>query len=127
MSSSSSSDDRDQVTPDSTYPPLEPPAAFRSQIPDHLLVDTTPTDRYIMEQISIMRQHMDWSVQAHLSQDRQLRFTNGKVRKHTVDIQGLKDDKKLLKSGWKVLVVICGAVSGLVSFLALIWQTLGSK
>lgn len=122
-----STESDNKVIPDSTYPALEPPAEFKSQIPDHLLIDTTATDRYIMEQISILRQYMDWSVKAHLSQDKQVRLTNGKVRRHGEDIHTIQDDKKLLKSGWKAIVFLAGIVSGLISFAALLWQTFGGK
>jgi len=76
-----------------------------------------------MEQMSIMRQHMDWSVHAHLSADRNLRKTNGRLIRTETELSQLKDDKKLLKSGWKIVVVIGGVISGFVSFAALIWKT----
>jgi hypothetical protein len=126
MSSHSHSDDHQSVSQpsSSTYPPLEPPPEFRSQIPEHLMQEASPTERYIMEQTNILRQYMDWSVQAHLSSDRQLRWTNGKVRRHTEEIGDLQDDKRLLKSGWKAVVAAGGIIAGIVSFLILIWQTL---
>ncbi len=121
------SDDSQTVALDSSYPILQPPGEFHSQIPEHLLVDTSPTERYIMEQISIVRQHMDWSVQAHLSTDRNVRKTNGRLLRVEAEVTHIKEDKKLLKSGWKVLVIIGGAITGFASFLALLWQTFGSK
>jgi hypothetical protein len=76
-----------------------------------------------MEQMSIMRQHMDWSVQAHLSADRNLRKTNGRLIRTETELSKLEEDKKLLRSGWKVVVIIGGVISGFVSFAALIWKT----
>lgn len=115
----------DSVIPDSTYPILEPPGDFKSQIPEHLLVDASTADRYLMEQMSIMRQYMTWSVGAHLSADKNLRRTNGRLMKAEGNIAGLKEDRRFLKSGWKTLVIVGGVISGFASFLALIYQTLG--
>lgn len=114
-------------SPTESYPPLEAPPAYKSQIPEHLLVDTTAAERFLMEQISIMRQNMDWSIQAHLSQDRHLRYTNGKVRRHDMDIAVLKDDKRSFLRGWKALVAIGGFLAGVISFIAMLYQTFLSK
>ena len=115
----------DSVIPDSTYPILEPPGDFKSQIPEHLLVDASTADRYLMEQMSIMRQYVAWSVGAHLSNDKNLRLTNGRLRRAESNIDTLKDDKKSVISGWKAIVTVAGIISGLVSFLVLIYQALG--
>lgn len=127
MSRQEADDSNITISPSESYPPLEPPPDFKSQIPEHLMVDTTPADRFLMEQISIMRQHMDWSVKAHLSQDRQLRYTNGKVRRHETDIAILKDDKRSFLRGWRALLAVSGFFAGIVSFLALVYQTFWSK
>ena len=107
--------DRDPSVSVSPYTPLEPPE-YRSQIPAHLLSHASEQEQYIMGQLSILSQHADWSVHAHLSQDKQLRYTNGKVRQHEVDIKAFKDDKAFLGRGWKFLVATAGVVGGLISF-----------
>ena len=127
MSTPSDDDSPSAVISSSTYPALEPPGEFKSQIPEHLMVDTTPTDRYIMEQISIMRQLGDWSVKAHLSQDRQLRYTNGKVKRHEGELAQLKDDKKSVITGWRAIAALGGILSGIISFLILLYQTLNGS
>lgn len=114
--------DGDQSPVEPTYPPLEPPEEFKSQIPEHLFHDISVADRYLMEQMSIMRQQGEWSVRAHLSQDRQLRFTNGKVRKHEGEIKTLQDDKKAVISGWRLIAAIGGILAGIASFLITIYQ-----
>ena len=114
----------EDVIPDSTYPPLEPPGDFKSQIPEHLLVDSSQTDRYIMEQMSIMRQYSDWSVHALLSQDKNLRLTNGKVRRAAQDIKDLQDDRASLTVGWKVIAKIVGVVVVVLTLAATIIQAI---
>ncbi len=114
----------EDVIPDSTYPPLEAPDEFQSQIPDYLLEGASKTDRYIMTQMSIMRQYSDWSVKALLSQDRNIRLTNGKVRRAEQDIKGLKDDRASLKVGWKVVAKITGVVVVVLTLIATIIQAI---
>jgi hypothetical protein len=111
---------------DSSYPPLEKPE-FQSQIPEHLLVGASDAEKHIISQLSIIKQFSEWSSHAHLTHDQQVRKTNGRLIRAEVAIAKLEEDKKFLKSGWKVLVVIGGVISGFASFIALIWQTLGGK
>ncbi len=110
------------VVPDSTYPPLEPPGEFKSQIPEHLLKGASETDRYIMAQMSIMRQYSDWSVKALLSQSKDIRLTNGKVRRAGQDIEDLKADRKNVKIGWKVISGIVGGIAAVVTFVLMVYQ-----
>ena len=114
----------DDAIPDSTYPALQPPAEFQSQIPDHLLKEASQTDRFLMEQASIMKQAWEWSVKAHLSADRQLRMTNGKVRRAESDLAVLKADKRAIKVSWKTITVIGGVVVAVVSGILSVYQAL---
>ena len=114
----------DQIIPDSTYPQLEMPPEFRSQIPDHLLGEATPSERYIMEQTSIMRQAMDWSVKAHLSADKNLRRTNGRLIRAEDNIDAIKEDRKFWGRGWRFLVTVGGIIGGLISFFILVTRFL---
>ncbi len=114
----------DDVIPDSTYPPLEAPAEFRSQIPSHLLVGSSQTDRYIMEQMSIMRQYSDWSVKALLSQDKNVRLTNGRLRGAEQDIKALQGEEKTVKVGWRTIKWIGGGVVTVITVAAAIYEAL---
>lgn len=109
--------EHDDVIPDSTYPPLEPPGEFKSQIPEHLLGQMSDTDRYMLEQMSILRQHNDWSTKAHLSIDRSVRLTNGRLRRAESDIADLKGDKHSVKVGWKVIAAIVGGIVTLAGLI----------
>ena len=114
----------DDVIPDSTYPPLEAPAEFKSQVPEHLLLGASDTDKYIISQISIMRQYSDWSVKALLSQDKNVRLTNGRLRKAEQDIVGLQEDEKSAKIEWKTVAKIAGGVVTVLTLVALIYEAL---
>jgi hypothetical protein len=114
------------VAPESTYPSLERPE-FRSQIPPHLLADASDAEKHIVEQLSILTQFAQWSTTAHISTMESVRKTNGRLIRAEENLKEIQDDKKLLKSGWKAVVVIGGVISGFASFIALIWQTVGGK
>lgn len=116
----------DDVIPDSTYAALAAPEEFKSQIPEHLLVGTSPTDRYILDQISIMRQSNEWTVKALVSAHAQIRLTNGRLRGAEQDIKDLKGDKKSVKVGWRVIGWIAGAVVTLITLAASIYEALHS-
>lgn len=112
----------DDVTPDSTYPALEAPPEFKSQIPEYLLAGASPQDRHIMEALSIGAQYDKWTVRALVEAHAQLRLTNGKVRRNREDIEILKSDRKKLKVGWKVVTAIVGGVAGFVTFAVMVYQ-----
>ncbi len=114
--------EHDDVIPDSTYPPLEPPGEFKSQIPEHLLGQMSDTDRYMLEQMSILRQHNDWSTKAHIGLDRNVRMTNGRLRRAESDIANLKDDKRSVKVGWKVIAAVVGGIVTLTGLVIGILQ-----
>jgi len=56
----SSSDD---TLLESRHPPLVAPA-FTSQIPEHLMVDASPSEKHMMAQLSVLTQFSAWSIQA---------------------------------------------------------------
>jgi hypothetical protein len=114
------------VLPESTYPSLERPD-FKSQIPPHLLADASEAEKHIVEQLSVLTQFAQWSTTAHISTMESVRKTNGRLIKAENDIADLQEDKKFLKSGWKVLVVAGGVISGFISFVVMVWQALGKK
>jgi hypothetical protein len=114
----------DDVIPDSTYPPLEPPGEFKSQIPEHLVEGASKTDQFIMAQISILRQYNDWSVKALLAQDKNVRLTNGRLRRAEEDIRHLKGDEHSVKVGWKVIGWIGGALVTIITVAAAVYEAL---
>lgn len=114
----------DDIAPDSTYPPLLPPVEFKSQIPDHLLMGASDTDRYIMAQISILRQYNDWKVNALVETHSYVRKTNGRLIRAEEDIKDLKADRKSVKVGWKVITAIVGGVITVVTLAVSIYQAL---
>lgn len=118
------SQDRESVIPDSTYPPLEAPGEFKSQIPDHLLGNATPTEKHLMEEASISRQQNAWLVKACLSLDRQTRLTNGRLRKAEQDIRSLKDDRKTIVRGWRFVAAVVAGIGGLIGFGLTVWDKL---
>lgn len=77
-----------------------------------------------MSQLSVLTQLADWNVKAHLSQDRQLRFTNGKVRKHEGEIAVLKEDRRAVVTGWKLIAAVAAGIAGVVGFLITVYQAL---
>lgn len=111
---------------ESTYPPLEKPE-FKSQIPEHLLAGASEAEKHIVSQLSILMQSAEWSIHAHLSTDQNVRKTNGRLIRAETDIGHMKEDKRFLKSGWRVVVIVGGVISGFLSLLALLYQTFGPK
>lgn len=121
-----SHDHNDDVIPDSTYPPLDAPAEFKSQIPAPLLVGASPIESYMLEQMSILRQYNDWKVNALVETHAYVRRTNGRLIRAEEDIKGLKGDRKSVKVGWKVIGWIVGAIVTVASLAASIYEALHS-
>jgi hypothetical protein len=63
---------------------------FNSQIPEHLLTDSSPRDRYMLEQLSVIRQETNWQTDKLLEVDGILQETRGKVEHLVSDIETLK-------------------------------------
>ena len=105
---------------ESPYPPLEKPK-FESRIPDYLLDKASPADKYMLEQMSIMSQFIEWSADAHINTNQQVRKTNGRLIQAEGTLEHIKQGKKFFFQGWKMIVATCGVLSG---FLALIIHAL---
>ncbi len=118
------SNNHDDVTPDSTYAPLQPPTEFKSEIPTYLLKDASPQDQHIMEALSIGAQYNRWLVNALVETHSQVRRTNGRLIKAEEDIKHLKGEEKSVKVGWKVIGWIAGAIVTLVTVAASIYEAL---
>ena len=106
----------DQVIPESTYPALVKPE-FKSQIPAPLLESASESDRYIMEQLSILTQFADWSVNAHMVTDSSVRKTNGRLIRAEANIHSLQMDEQRVAWSWKTIAKIGTAIAGLATFL----------
>ena len=102
--------EHDDVIPDSTYPALQAPAEFKSEIPDYLLADASPQDKHIMAALSVGAQYNRWLVNALVETHAQVRRTNGRLIRAEADIADLKGDKRSVKVGWKVIATIVGGV-----------------
>lgn len=70
---------------------IEKRPTFTSQIPDHLLADSSPRDKYMLEQLSVIRQETNWQTDKLLEVDGALQETKGKVENLVSDINLLKD------------------------------------
>lgn len=110
------------VIPDSTYPALQLPKEPQSQIPPYLLEGASPADKYIMEQISILRQHNEWAVNAAMTHDLNIRTTNGRLRKAEAEIGELGDSRRSIVRGWRFLLAVAAGLSGLISFIVMLYQ-----
>lgn len=64
---------------------------FTSSIPDHLLADLSPKDKYILEQLSIMSQQQTWQVEKLDDLDERVAFANSKTSNAIRDIELLKN------------------------------------
>ena len=83
---------------------------------------SSQTDRYIMEQMSIMRQYSDWSVKALLTQDKNVRLTNGRLRRAEEDLRHIKGEEQTVKIGWRTIAKVVGAIISFITFVAIVYQ-----
>lgn len=77
---------------------MSTPPEFKSNLPESLLTDINPRDRYLLEQVSVIGQKSDWLLSETQKQsnqltslDEKLRYTNGKIGNAILEIQALKD------------------------------------
>ncbi len=117
----SSSDSKPEQLPESSYPELVKPD-FKSQIPEHLLANSSAAEKHIMAQLSRLSSFADWSVEAHLSTNGAVRRTNGRLLKAEAKLEQIDEDKKFLDRSWKVLVAVGGGLAGLASAVVAIYQ-----
>lgn len=103
----------ENATPESTYPELKEPT-FTSDIPPMLLEESTPSERYILEQLSIVKQFIPWSVDAQLLTHAAVRRTNGRVI-------SLESWRSMFKSWWGLSIGAFSVVGGVASIIE-VWQ-----
>jgi hypothetical protein len=75
----------------SSYPELKVPAKWESSIPEHLLADTDPATRWIMEELSKNTKAIEWACHGLVDTNTQVRNTNGRLLKAEADIRRDKD------------------------------------
>lgn len=102
--------DQDYIEPESTYPALEKPE-FKSDIPPHLIKDVGESEKYVLEQLSILSQYVNWSVKAQMDTNSAVRRTNGRLIK-------VERWKSMLQSWWALAVVIIAALGGLGTMIS---------
>lgn len=102
-----------ETTPESTYPELKEPT-FVSDIPPHLLASSTESERYILEQLSVMKQFIPWSVDAQMSTHAAVRRTNGRVI-------SLESWRSMFKSWWGLTLAAFAIIGGVASIIQ-VWD-----
>jgi hypothetical protein len=102
--------------PESTYPELKEPI-FTSDIPPMLLEQSTPSERYILEQLSIVKQFIPWSVDAAMLTHSAVRRTNGRV----ISLEQSREKvKNVLKSWYGIaggIIALIGGIAGIVEIV----------
>lgn len=103
----------DETIPESTYPELKAPS-FESDIPPHLLANASESDKYVLEQLSIVKQFIPWSVEAQLLTHSAVRRTNGRV----ISLEGWRS---MFKSWWGLTIGAFSVIGGVASIIE-VWQ-----
>ncbi len=112
----------EDVIPDSTYAQLQPPAEFKSQIPDYLLADATLQEKYIMTELSTGAQCNRWLINALVETHAQVRRTNGRLIRAEESIKDLKEIGKTARVEWRTLAKIGGLVVGAITLAATVYS-----
>ena len=113
------SDDQPQkeVAAASEYEPLEKPE-FRPNVPGFLLEGASTQDRFIIETLSVLSQHAEWSTAAHIQTHNELRYTNGKVRHNKAVNDKLEGDVEALQKQVKS----ASSFLKIIGYLVFLWQ-----
>jgi len=105
------------IEDESTYPELTKPE-FKSDIPATLLKDSSDTERYILDQLSIMRQFTDWSVNAQLLTHQSVRRTNGRV----IRLETWQNKVKTIYTSWWGLILAVATIGGGIAGVVEAWH-----
>ena len=102
--------------PESTYPPLEKPV-LTSDIPEMLYKNSSEAEKYILNQLSINKQFIAWSIEAQLSTHAAVRRTNGRV----IALESWKEKIMAIFSSWwgicGGLLTLIGGIAGIVQII----------
>lgn len=105
--------DEKDIEPESTYPTLERPT-FSPDIPPHLLEAVSESEKWILEQLSVTKQFIAWSVEAQLSTHSAVRRTNGRL----IRVENWKTKvMNISKSWWGIAIGLITVAGGIYSFL----------
>jgi hypothetical protein len=77
--------------PKSTYIPITKPQ-FTPNIPSFLLHDASEQDKFILEQMSVASQYINWLAETQILVHDQVRATNGRVLAAEANIKTTKED-----------------------------------
>jgi hypothetical protein len=98
--------------PPSDYPAISlPPGGFRSNLPEHLLKDASPADRWLMEEMSKNTQATEFSCRAAVDTNAQVRHTNGRVKSAEAKVADLQADVAALKTQMAAVNPLVSTVS----------------
>lgn len=80
---------------------------FESNIPPALLETASPTEKWLMEEMSKNTQATEWLLHKREEDskkldelDKKLSFTNGKIANAIIQINSLEQDKKVKEESW---------------------------
>ena len=113
----------DNTLPESTYPPLERPV-LTSQIPPYLLEKASDSDKYILQQLSVLTQFIPWSVEAHLNTNAAVRRTNGRLIQAENNISSIQGSREEARTGWKYVITVGSIIGGGIAFLVTVIEGL---
>lgn len=114
--------------PQSDYPELSlPEGGWKSSIPEHLLKDAKPADRWLMEEMSKNSQATDFCSRAAVESNGLIRRTNGRLKGAEARIIDLTNEVAQLKADNLVLKAQILALAPIVSTVATTRMLLSSK
>jgi hypothetical protein len=115
-------------SPQSDYPELSlPEGGWKSNIPEHLLKDAKPADRWLMEEMSKNTQATDFSCRAAVEGNGLIRKTNGRLKGAEAQIVDLRTEVAQLKVDNLVLKAQVLALAPIVSTVSTAKTLLSSK
>jgi len=104
----------------SDYPALSlPDGGFKSNIPKHLLEGATPSDKWIMEELSKNTQATEFCMRAAVEANALIRQTNGRLRVAESQLLDHEDDIGAAQADVAALGTQCRRIKPLLDSLAL--------
>ena len=102
--------EHDSIDVESTFPALEKPE-LKSDIPPHLVKEVGESERYVLEQLSILSQYATWSIKAEMDTNAAVRRTNGRLMK-------VEKWKSMMESWWVLAGAVLSIIGGLSALVA---------
>ena len=111
--------------PESTYPELKQPT-FVSDIPPMLTNELSEADRYVLDNLSILKQYVAWSVTAQMQTHAAVRRTNGRV----IALETWQTKVvSILSSWWGIagaIITLIGGIAGMVEIYQFVQAHFGA-